>query len=231
MVCAAVLAALFGAANPTNAQSDIGARPFGSYFAIPNASSAPEILFEESRVEISSIPPGGRILWFVLGRERINRATTKILRRKGELTDDDQDGTVELTTDRKIPPASIWIFVEPRQRQQQQQLVIASPIPMRLRVASLDRAGLRDGAELLLAGGRGLDALWVRPNAGIWHATLRDGHPEDQDGVGNGRIRAALSEFRPQFPIDRSPPARIRKNDVFIMVDERTLRVVVVRVD
>jgi hypothetical protein len=75
------------------------------------------------------------------------------------------------------------------------------------------------------------DLLIVRPGEGAWHATGMDGGPADDDHARNGRLSFSLDTLVSFKNKNNSkPPHALKKGDVIVAIEARTLRYAVLRV-
>jgi hypothetical protein len=73
------------------------------------------------------------------------------------------------------------------------------------------------------------DLLIVRPGQGAWHVTAIDGGPADEDHTQNGKTAMSI-ETLVSFKKNSKPPHALKKGDVIVAIEARSLRYSVLRV-
>jgi len=223
-LCAAHASAARAASETPLQRAD---RLLSGYFSIPNASAAVSYRFSDKELTVDGLEPGGNLLWFGIGRDRSDGVSTRVVKKRGLLTDKDLDGSVTLRSKNDIPPLSVFLLADI----EHQEATILSPGRLRLHRVSGSVAQLRAGAKRWQLTGRKVHILWMRIGGGVWYQRFRDGGPNDRDFVGNGRMSVRLTDFEPQYPPEKPPPSAVASGDFFVLVDERSLRVLVVEVE
>jgi len=193
--------------------------------AQPAAGKDPKISFEERAVSVDGVSPKGEVVWLSVAREVAPDDVATLVRRSDVLTDDDGDGTVRWDLDRAVPLRSIWVAVDLATG----AIATATPEGYPLRRVSWRGNGLENSPRAdRVADARGYaEVLLVRPGEGAWRMTVGDGGADDDDGVADGRVAAALDRLR---PLGRSAaaPARFGPRDVIVLIDPNRMELTVV---
>jgi len=188
--------------------------------AAPPSHTVPSIALNSAGITISGLTPGGSAI--VFGMERGAHAyITGYARHNYLLRSADAVGTahVNLTS---VSPISLWCVVD----LQTGAYATAAPAGYAIRSipfpanalhaasnAQLNRLRLKDEF---------LEVLWVRPNVGVWQASVGDGGPSDSDHAVDGHLSLAPEQME---PIGRSPlpPNHYLPTDTFILINPETM--------
>jgi hypothetical protein len=207
------------------------ALPLLLFLALPAAVLAqpagknPKISFGERSVTVDGIAPKGEVVWLSVAREVAPDDVATLVRRSDVLTDDDGDGRVRWDLDRAVPLRSIWVAVDLASG----AIATATPEGYPLRRVSWRGIGLENSphADRVADARSYAEVLLVRPGEGAWRMTVGDGSAEDDDGVADGRVAAALDDLR---PLGRSAgaPARFGPRDVVVLIDPNRMELSVV---
>jgi hypothetical protein len=180
-------------------------------------SKSPEITFERNSVKVDGISSHGQVVWFSVAREVAEDDVADVVSRSGVRTDEDGDGKVVWELEGEVPLRSIWVAVDVATG----RLAAASPTGYPLRQVGFRGRGLARG------GGRSdevqdvrhsAEILVVRPGKGAWRSSVSDGRGDDEDGIADGRIAAALDHLHPVAGA-AEPPARFEPQDVVVVID------------
>jgi hypothetical protein len=102
------------------------------------------------------------------------------------------------------------------------------PFPLADSMKVRDTSGLIVKMQLPFIAG---DLLLVRPGEGAWHATGMDGGSADDDHARNGRLSFSLDTLVSFKNKNNSkPPHALKKGDVIVVIEARTLRYAVLQV-
>ena len=102
------------------------------------------------------------------------------------------------------------------------------PFPLADSMQVRDTSGLIAKLQLPFIVG---DLLIVRPGEGAWHAMGMDGGPADDDHARNGKLSFSIDTLVSFKDKNNSkPPHALKKGDVIVAIEARTLRFAVLRV-
>lgn len=73
-----------------------------------------------------------------------------------------------------------------------------------------------------------MELLLVRPGEGAWATSAMEGDASDGDGERNGKFRLKVREMAAIAPENPSPQGNVRRGDLLIIIDARTLASAVV---
>ncbi len=164
------------------------------------AWAQPELILEETGVQVSTEPGGSIVL---LGTERRNSNGTSLTLYTGELlVDQDADGWVSPELGHHVAWESLWVAVDVATG----GYAVEAPPSLGPQIRPLP-ADLHPGAASLAEQMRRGRMLVVRPGRGAWLAEVADGTTLDQDTSQNGSVAAALEDFE---GLGDPPPRRLR---------------------
>ncbi len=194
--------------------------------AVPGTADALNLEIQGQLLVASPTEAG--VVFFGVSREIafddvVTRRSTAEIR-----TPEDRSGIVRLDLGRPVAPASVWVAVD---------LATGD-------FATVSPSGVVNQSDTFLGGGVGrapsgngvisdlraqAEFLVVRPAVGSWTLTLGDGSPEDADGLADGQLAAPLDQM---IPLAGAPPPTLDflTGDVVLLVDPRTLEIVVSRI-
>ncbi len=173
-------------------------------------------------------PTEAGVVFFGVSREiAFDDVVTR--RRTAEIrTPEDRSGIVRLDLGGPVVPASVWVAVD---------LATGD-------FATVSPSGVVNQSDTFLGGGVGrgpggsgvvsdlraqAELLVVRPGVGSWALALGDGSSEDADGLADGQLTAPLDQMTP-LAAAPPPPPDFLSGDVVLLVDPRTLEIVVTRI-
>jgi hypothetical protein len=163
------------------------------------------------------ITPGSDAVWFGITMDTFN-STRRLKRHAAVVADSDRDGTVlyELP---EISRFSLLFVVDAKTGEYavfRAEGVDAIEHDLR---GKTWRAGLEDfdlHADVL-------EVLVVRPGEGAWTTSAMEGGANDGDGRRNGKFRLKVRDMDPIVTTNNKPQSKVRRNDLLIMIDARTL--------
>jgi hypothetical protein len=188
--------------------------------AAPPAHTLPSITFNTAGISISSLTPGAGAIIFSIDRG-VRGYVTGYTRHDYRLQAADALGNakVNLTS---VPPISLWCVVD----LQTGAYAIAAPAGYDIRRMPLPANALHAASNAQLNRLRlkdeFLEVLWVRPNVGVWKATVGDGGLSDSDHAVDGHLSIAPEQME---PLGRSPlpPDHYLPTDTFILINPETM--------
>ncbi|MEP7009931.1 MAG: hypothetical protein ABJC13_06385 [Acidobacteriota bacterium] len=191
--------------------------------------AAPPLRLEIHGQSLVASRAQGKVVFFGVSRQ-IDPDEIVTRRRLAELrADEDGDGVVTLALDRPVAPVSVWAAVDLASG----DVAVVSPTGSRT-----PRGGFRGRGLGHRETGRGTvhdlrfqsELLVVRPGVGggAWTLTAGDGNVGDEDGDANGELETALDRMTP-LDASPAPPEDFGPGDVVLLVDPRSLEVVLVR--
>ncbi|HEV7238166.1 MAG TPA: hypothetical protein VGQ36_02920 [Thermoanaerobaculia bacterium] len=68
-----------------------------------------------------------------------------------------------------------------------------------------------------------LEVLVVRPGEGAWTTSAMEGGANDGDGRRDGKFRLKVRDMDPIVATNNKPQSNVRRNDLLVMIDARTL--------
>ncbi|HEX2836055.1 MAG TPA: hypothetical protein VHW00_23825 [Thermoanaerobaculia bacterium] len=175
---------------------------------------------EERQVRVTGITPDHQAIVFSVGIGSIGN-TPALTREARALTDDDGDGTVELTVHR-LPSRSVWVAIDVESG----DVAVATPdgsLPATL--PRPENAWLA-GQERVAISRSYVEAVVVRPAVGAWAARLADGGSRDADSLRNGISTFRLDAMQRIGGTENGPPLA-QPNDILIVADPQTLELIV----
>lgn len=216
-------------------------RPGISYFGLPAASGEASVQFGERIAQVNGVKAGGGVVWLTVWLEHVDHAVTRIVRKLGFETDADADGKIEINTESKIPTASMWMVVdvdapaldvEPAQAQRfdAQSFDIVAPEAYSIRPLAISLRELENTAPFFESRGTDLEVLWLRPQTGVWHARIRDGHTQ-LDNLKDRKLFFDAAEFSAVYPEKLEPPEAPRAGDILLGIEVTSLRTFVAKVE
>jgi hypothetical protein len=178
--------------------------------------AAPLVSVGEYLVEAEGLTPGGDAIWFSVSRER-PRWMTKLVTRTEKVSDDDNDGRVELELDNRVSLQSIWFIVDLTTG----EYGVAVPDGFLLKRLGFPEAAIQQ-AGVIEVTERDIEALLVRPGIGCWTYRSSDGGARDGDGTTNGRIRASISMMQAHSEATIAPML-LQPDDTLLIIDPWSL--------
>lgn len=135
----------------------------------------------------------------------------------------DANGAAVYTTTRPVERRGVWIAVDGATG----GYTVAAPRGSLLREIDFPGNGLEQSGNgawrrFALAERYSVEAILIRPSAGMWAGSLRDGGNRDEDDTINGAIDADIATLAPvgNTPV---PPERIMPGDLLVLIDRATL--------
>lgn len=192
--------------------------------AQPAGPKTPEITFQPRSVTVDGLTAKGQVIWYSVAREVAEDDVATIVRRSEAQTDDDGDGKAQLDLSQDVPLRSIWVAVDLATG----RYAVATPEGYPLRQAAWRGRGLGRGnsrADRVEDVRTYADVLLVRPEKGAWRLTVGDGSAQDDDGVADGKLAAALDQMKPVAGT-AEPPQRFEARDLVILIDPNRLELV-----
>ena len=172
----------------------------------------------------------GNVVFFGVSREIdpddvVTRRTLAEVR-----ADEDGDGIVSLALDRPVAPTSVWAAVDLATGES----ALATPLGFVLQQGTwLGRGVGHSGPEpergTLQDERFQSELLVVRPGLGAWTISTGDGSATDEDGAADGATETALDRMTALESSSR-PPEDFAEGDVLLLVDARSLEVVLEKV-
>jgi len=220
------LAAVLLILAPGAAQGLGGAAQAGPAFSVRQASAPPEleVTFEEAAMMAAGLTPGGDAVVWSVAREPQGHYQ-KVVRREGmEVVD--ALGEVRFDPDGgAVPLKSVWAVIDVASG----AFAVGAPPEFPFEEVPFPGKGFEVGAPGLVNRFRhdleAVDQLLVRPGVGAWVLRAFDQGPEDRDETDDDRVLTSLEDFVPLDAGGPDPPERFARDDVFVIVDPRSLRV------
>lgn len=176
--------------------------------------TGPTIAFDGKSLSATGITPGGRAVWFGVGRDFSGDALD-IRTLHEHVVDGGKDGELQLALDYEVPAQSIWLVADvetgayaigaPGEYQPSEVTFPARAVAATRRHLELERYSV--------------EAILLRPGVGAYFGRFDDGSMEgDDDQLSDGRVRALLSALE---PLGASPPApeKLSPKDVLLLLD------------
>jgi hypothetical protein len=198
--------------------------------AVPPIETPKElaITLQERSVTVDGVTAGGQVVWFSMAREVAEDDVATLVRRAEVQRDGDGDGKIVWDLDREVPLRSIWVAVDFSTG----RAVAVSPEGYPLRRVTWRGRGLARGNSRSdrVEDFRGYaEVLLVRPGEGAWRLTVGDGSEQDDDGVPDGKLAAALDQMRPLAGAgEAGPPNRFGPKDVVVLIDPNQMELALV---
>ncbi|HSL83424.1 MAG TPA: hypothetical protein VLF66_11655 [Thermoanaerobaculia bacterium] len=215
---------------PGAAQGLAGPTQDGPVFSLRQASAPGELelTFEEAAVLAAGLTPGGDAVFWSVAREPQGHYQ-KVVRRQG-LAAVDALGQVRFEPDgAAVPLKSVWAVVDVGSG----AFAVGAPPEFALEEVPFPGQGFEVGAPGLVNRFRheleAVEQLLVRPGVGAWVLRAFDQGPEDRDETDDDRVLTSLEDFVPLDAGGPDPPERFARDDVFVVVDPRSLRVFATR--
>lgn len=185
-----------------------------------NTSHKPLLTFEDDRVVIRSVPPGGTIALVSVAREPA-RSIVRVVLRQELLTDVDGDGVIVYPLER-LARRSVWLAVDVATGAAGVASPAGDPILMRPAGAG-EGVPVQAVAHRLEVGREQVTVLLVRPGVGAWARVVRDGNDADRDGRVDGRLRLDPSRLTPLHTSFAAAPVALKPGDVLAVLDAERL--------
>jgi hypothetical protein len=188
----------------------------------PVAAEPLSVSLTDSTVQVDSTP---RSTVAVVGvaQEPANYLW-RIASRRELLLDDDGDARLAYTPPHGVAFRSIWIAVDVASgasamavppgfiAEEMHELAVGSGKAVETVAKTLDIS--RGRVEILL----------VRPGAGAWSLSAREGGPDDRDGTPNNRLRVHLQRLLPLRLDYGAAPDALREGDVVVVLDANRMQ-------
>jgi len=187
-----------------------------------SAAAKTTITFEEQAV-VATVTPGAKTAWFAVVHEWKGYGL-RLVERAVLLDDDDRDGVVRLTLQKRVARDSVWMVVDLGNGDS----AIEAPPGMKLQRRPLPAAALNSrasGRAAHVVHKEAFSIVWVvRPGVGAWTSIVDDGNAGDGDGTFDGSVEAALERMTPVGD-SPAPPDDFRRDDVVAAIAPMTLEI------
>lgn len=196
-----------------------------SLIVVDHVAAADDVSIRfDGKVVIASVKKGASAAWLGVSLE-IHGDGLRLFKRAFIVDDDDHDGEIHVTLSRDVPRKSLWMVVDLKSGEYAINAPSGDILLTRKAVAEEFLHSRSDDAAARLFHAHPFStALLVRPGVGAWIAHVRDGSPEDGDGVTNGKTEAILEKM---VSVGNSPgpPDDLERDDVIALLDPLTLRI------
>jgi hypothetical protein len=192
--------------------------------AFPKIEGGPNVTFETQSIRATGATPGATVyfagvsIWSADYMLHLDTASGSAVA--------DASGVAVFPA--AVHSRSIWLVVEPRK----DGYTVAAPQGMLLREMDFPGQGVKENAagqlRRLLLDRFSLEAFLIRPGSGIWASYIKDGNPEDEDGVPDGSTAADLNSLKPVGDA-HGKPEKLEPGDYLFLVDRNTLEFHVMR--
>lgn len=199
----------------------------GLWASVPSSaqSRGPAITFEDKAVAASGLTPGKTMAWF--GVERLLDADYSSTLYQHYTTDTvAADGTVRMTLDHAVAPASVWVAVDLDSGAFDVEAPGTSHLNRTAQTTSALSQSVGAASDQFLDTRTYVLGLAVRPGQGAWLFGGGDGGPRDLDQSANNRLSFALDQFD-ALPGSPAAPAKAASADIWFVIDPQTLEIAI----
>jgi hypothetical protein len=181
-----------------------------------------------SKVTVTGATPGGRVVFFGIGRFVKERRVT-VRRFDKIVADDNNDGTVVLEIGEKLPWKTVFAAVDLTSGRY--GLATMSDFPLMTIEFEKDPMVANNGQlNKIVFQHKFLDLVVVRPGVGAWGQILADGNKFDDDGKGDGTIVGNVEKSVPVSDDGPPPPKKFEKGDIVVLIDADRMQTYAVEV-
>ncbi len=192
------------------------------------ANNDPAVTITPSRITVSRITPGGRVLFFGAGFEP-KRYYAQPHRWSSVVTDAHRDGVVAYDLDQPVMWNAVWIIVDLTSG----RYAISSTPGYTVMRPPRDRHDFKHDAlgavSRFVFARPAADFLYIAPGGGAWKQLARDGEDTDGDGVPDGFTTIDLSRLEALDAGDR-PRAFVPGGTLFV-IDPTRLELLELKID
>lgn len=179
------------------------------------------VAIEGAKVTVQGATPGGKVVFFGIGRF-VKQYRVTVRRMDKTVADDDHDGKVVLDIGEAIPWKTIFAAVDFTSG----RYGMATPAEFPLVPIRFDKEIMvanNGQLDRLIVEYRFLHLLIVRPGVGVWAQILGDGNKFDDDGPGNSKV---VSDISKSIALgDKVPaPKKYEKGDIVVLIDPNRMQ-------
>ena len=139
------------------------------------------------------------------------------------------DGSAIFDLQRPVPRSAVWIAVDSETGDVAMAIPPGSPALEYVPDADSLKHDFSGNIAKLQLPFIIADVLLVRPGDGAWRISVADGGPKDEDHQHNGKTSASI-ETLAQFEREKKPPNALKRGDVLVIIEPRSLRYAIIKV-